>query len=50
MSKKRRRIAFIVEGLKTEEQYLKSLKKYFFSDTEFDVICIPADGNIYMIW
>ena len=50
MSKKRRRIAFIVEGIKTEEQYLKSLKKYFFSDTEFDVICIPADGNIYMIW
>lgn len=49
MSKKGR-IAIIVEGKSREVKYLRSLQKYYFASIEMDVLALPAEQNIYMLW
>lgn len=45
------KIAFIVEGEKTEEMILDSLCQVFLpSKREIEMIVLPATTNIYTIW
>lgn len=51
MKDKRKKIIFIYEGVKAEENLLNNLVKVFFSSTaDISILNCPADGNIYMLW
>lgn len=51
MEDKRRKIIFIYEGVKTEENLLGNLAEIFFSEkADISILNCPADGNIYMLW
>ena len=51
MSNKKKKILFIYEGVKAEENLLNNMIKIFFSSkVDVSVINCPADGNIYMLW
>ena len=51
MNDKRKKIIFIYEGLKAEENLLQNLVKVFFSSkADISILNCPADGNIYMLW
>ena len=43
-------IAIIVEGIRREINYWKSIENVFFSGTSLDIVPLSADKNIYMIW
>ncbi len=46
-----KRIAFIYEGVKTEENIFENIRKHFFVDkADIMIVTLPADGNIYMLW
>lgn len=48
---KRKKIAFIYEGVKSEDELFESIEQNFFSDNaEVSILSFPADGNLYMIW
>lgn len=49
MSRKER-IAIVVEGKSREINYFRSLKQYHFSSIEIDILDLPAEQNIYMLW
>lgn len=44
------RIAVIVEGKSRELKYMRSLQQCYFSAIEIDVLELPAEQNIYMLW
>ncbi len=47
----KKRIAFIYEGIRAEEELLKNMRTNFLDDFyEIDIFQLPADGNIYMLW
>lgn len=47
----RKKIIFIYEGVKAEENLLNNLVKIFFSSkADISILNCPADGNIYMLW
>lgn len=48
--KKRTKIAFIIEGTKTEPLIISNLKGIFFNDIEIMPIMLPACTNIYALW
>lgn len=51
MKGKKKRVIFIYEGVKAEENLLNNLVKTFFSSTaDISILNCPADGNIYMLW
>lgn len=51
MVNKRKKIIFIYEGVKTEENLLNNMVRIFFSSkTDVSILNCPADGNIYMLW
>lgn len=51
MNNQRKKIIFIYEGLKAEENLLNNMVRNFFSSsTDVSIINCPADGNIYMLW
>lgn len=51
MTNKKKRIAFIYEGVKAEENLLSNMVKNFFdSKADVSILNCPADGNIYMLW
>lgn len=51
MNNKKKRILFIYEGVKTEENLLNNMVKVFFSSkADISILNCPADGNIYMLW
>lgn len=51
MSNKRKRILFIYEGIKAEENLLNNMIQNFFSlKVDVSILNCPADGNIYMLW
>ncbi|MCM1174861.1 MAG: hypothetical protein NC341_07385 [Blautia sp.] len=51
MNNRRKKILFIYEGIKAEENLLNNLIKiFFFSKVDVSVLNCPADGNIYMLW
>lgn len=51
MSNKRKKIIFIYEGLKAEENLLNNMVQIFFSSsTDVSILNCPAEGNIYMLW
>lgn len=41
---------FVVEGPKTEPQFLESIKKCFFSDKNIEFITLPNEGSIYQLF
>lgn len=45
-----KRIAVIVEGAQRELHYWSSIKRIFFHHTEFKIIPLSAEANLYMIW
>ena len=48
---KKKKIAFIYEGVKTEENLFHNLQEHFFDEkAECVIMTLPADGNIYMLW
>lgn len=47
---KKGRIAIIVEGQSRELKYLRSLQQYYFPTIEMDLLALPAEQNIYMLW
>lgn len=44
------RIAFIVEGAKSERIIFNSMKRVFFRDTHIEMILLSAEENIHMLW
>ncbi len=51
MNHDKKKIIFIYEGVKAEENLLNNLIKNFFSSTiDVSILNCPADGNIYMLW
>lgn len=47
----RKKVIFIYEGIKTEENLLNNIVKIFFSSkADISILNCPADGNIYMLW
>lgn len=51
MNNEKKKVIFIYEGVKTEENLLNNLIRNFFSlTTDVSVFNCPADGNIYMLW
>lgn len=51
MNNKRKKVIFIYEGIKAEENLLNNMVKVFFSaKADISIINCPADGNIYMLW
>ena len=51
MESKKKKIIFIYEGVKVEENLLNNLTEVFFSSTaDISILNCPADGNIYMLW
>ena len=50
MSKKKK-IALIYEGVKSEKELLENVNRNFFCNTaDISIFSLPADGNIYMLW
>lgn len=48
---KKKKIAFIYEGVKTEKELFQNLNQVFFSEkADVSIISFPAEGNIYMLW
>lgn len=48
---KKKKVAFIYEGVKTEANLFHNLQESFFNNTaELVIVTLPADGNIYMLW
>ncbi len=51
MESKKKKIIFIYEGVKAEENLLNNLTKVFFSSTaDISILNCPADGNIYICY
>lgn len=51
MNNKKKRILFIYEGVKAEENLLRNMIAIFFSaKADISILNCPADGNIYMLW
>lgn len=51
MSNKRKKVIFIYEGVKAEENLLNNMIEIFFSSkVDISILNCPADGNIYMLW
>ena len=51
MNSRKKKIIFIYEGIKAEENLLKNLSHVFFASTaDISILHCPADGNIYMLW
>ncbi|MCM1112091.1 MAG: hypothetical protein NC399_02430 [Muribaculum sp.] len=47
----KKKVIFIYEGIKAEEDLLSNMYKIFFSSrVDVSIINCPADGNIYMLW
>lgn len=47
----RKKVIFIYEGVKAEENLLNNMVKIFFSSkADISILNCPADGNIYMLW
>lgn len=47
----KKHIAFIYEGVNTEDELLSNMQEVFLSEfSEVDIFGLPADGNIYMLW
>lgn len=44
------KIAFIIEGIKTEPIVIRNLKNKFFSKVKIETILLPACTNIYALW
>ena len=42
--------AFIVEGEVREPQIIDNISKVFFSHSNFKIMTLPAEENIYMLW
>lgn len=42
--------AFIVEGRSREPQIINSMKKLYFKNSEFKIITLAAEQNVYMLW
>ncbi|WP_278452785.1 hypothetical protein [Thomasclavelia spiroformis] len=49
-NKYKSKIAFIIEGIKTEPIVIRNLKNKFFDKTEIEAIMLPTCTNIYAIW
>ena len=49
MSKKEK-IAFVIEGSKTEPQIIYNIKEYFFKGLDVVPIILPNATNIYTLW
>lgn len=48
---KKKKVALIYEGVKTEENLFHNLQNTFFNNrAELIIVTLPADGNIYMLW
>lgn len=48
---KKKKVALIYEGVKTEENLFRNLQENFFVNTaELVIVTLSADGNIYMLW
>lgn len=51
MKYKKKKVIFIYEGVKAEENLLNNMVKIFFcSKADISILRCPADGNIYMLW
>lgn len=51
MNNKKKKIIFIYEGIKAEENLLNNMAQVFFSSTaDISILHCPAAGNIYMLW
>lgn len=51
MSKNKKHIAFIYEGVSTEDKLLANMQEVWLSEfSEVDIFRLPAEGNIYMLW
>ena len=51
MNTKKKKVIFIYEGVKAEENLLNNTVKTFFSSkADISILNCPADGNIYMLW
>ncbi|MFG6395021.1 MAG: hypothetical protein K1W24_12700 [Lachnospiraceae bacterium] len=51
IKRKKKKIAFIYEGAKTEKELFQNLTQIFFSEkADVSIISFPAEGNIYMLW
>lgn len=51
MSENKKHIAFIYEGVSTEDKLLANMQEVWLSEfSEVDIFRLPADGNIYMLW
>ena len=51
MNSRRKKVIFIYEGVKAEENLLNNMVKIFFSSkADISILNCPADGNIYMLW
>ena len=47
----KKKVIFIYEGIKAEENLLNNMVKIFFSSkADISILNCPADGNIYMLW
>lgn len=44
------KIAFIVEGVKTEPMIINNIKKNFYNDEKVQLLVLPSGLNIYMLW
>lgn len=48
---KRKKIAIVYEGEKTEENLFKNICQHFFADqADIMIVTLPAAGNLYMLW
>lgn len=51
MDNRKKKVIFIYEGIKAEENLLSNMVKIFFSaNVDISILNCPADGNIYMLW
>ena len=50
MDNRKKKVIFIYEGIKAEENLLSNMVKVFFSaNADISILNCPADGNIYML-
>lgn len=47
---RRDKIAFIVEGVKTEPMIVNNIRKNFFDGEKVQLLVLPSGINIYMLW
>lgn len=48
---KKKRIAFIYEGVKSEEELFQNINSIFFAErAEISILSFPAKGNIYICY